>query len=411
MKILCLIDSLGSGGAQRQIVELAKGFAGRGHEVRVLVYHDEPHFEEELRTRNILVQKIDTKSRIARYFRIRQVLRSGWQDVILAFLVGPCLYAELAMVPSFNSGLVVSERSANPQLMCGGSRVVRQFHRLADAVVCNSHTNRLALGSVHVGLRDRATTIYNLVDLERFKPRVSAGSYEWASNSRNGYHPLNVVICASYQENKNLLGVARALKLLRDRLSRPLITVRWYGRFPRDQSYKSYMEDYVRQSGIAHMLQLNTATNDVADVIHAADFVGLFSFHEGLPNAICEGMACGKPVVMSNVCDAGNLVKEGLNGFLCDPYDVDDIARSFERAYKLPQGERRSMGEWSRETALRLFDPETILNCYERILSSVAFGKRLPRMDHSPTTAPQSAVDTILRWQRMRGQSLKCSKG
>jgi len=171
------------------------------------------------------------------------------------------------------------------------------------------------------------------------------------------------------------------------------------------------MEDYVRQSGIAHMLQLNTATNDVADVIHAADFVGLFSFHEGLPNAICEGMACGKPVVMSNVCDAGNLVKEGLNGFLCDPYDVDDIARSFERAYKLPQGERRSMGEWSRETALRLFDPETILNCYERILSSVAFGKRLPRMDHSPTTAPQSAVDTILRWQRMRGQSLKCSKG
>ena len=39
MKILCVIDSLGSGGAQRQLVGLAIGFKERGHEVSFLVYH------------------------------------------------------------------------------------------------------------------------------------------------------------------------------------------------------------------------------------------------------------------------------------------------------------------------------------------------------------------------------------
>ena len=39
MKILCLIDDLGSGGAQRQLVNLSKGFVSRGHEVSFLVYH------------------------------------------------------------------------------------------------------------------------------------------------------------------------------------------------------------------------------------------------------------------------------------------------------------------------------------------------------------------------------------
>lgn len=39
MKILCVIDCLGSGGAQRQLVNLATAFKEKGHEVSFLVYH------------------------------------------------------------------------------------------------------------------------------------------------------------------------------------------------------------------------------------------------------------------------------------------------------------------------------------------------------------------------------------
>jgi len=38
MIILCVIDTLGSGGAQRQLVNIAIGFKERGHTVSFLVY-------------------------------------------------------------------------------------------------------------------------------------------------------------------------------------------------------------------------------------------------------------------------------------------------------------------------------------------------------------------------------------
>ena len=44
MKILCVIDSLGSGGAQRQIVNLACGLKKKGHDVDVFVYFPEFSF-------------------------------------------------------------------------------------------------------------------------------------------------------------------------------------------------------------------------------------------------------------------------------------------------------------------------------------------------------------------------------
>ena len=47
MRILCVIDSLGSGGAQRQMVSLAQGMVARSHEVEFFVYHPElDHFKQ-----------------------------------------------------------------------------------------------------------------------------------------------------------------------------------------------------------------------------------------------------------------------------------------------------------------------------------------------------------------------------
>ena len=44
MKILCVIDSLGSGGAQRQMVNLARGFKSKGYDVEMLIYYPQLNF-------------------------------------------------------------------------------------------------------------------------------------------------------------------------------------------------------------------------------------------------------------------------------------------------------------------------------------------------------------------------------
>ena len=53
MKLLCVIDSIGSGGAQRQLVSIAKGIKAKGHCVSFLVYHNEPFYIQDLIDTNV----------------------------------------------------------------------------------------------------------------------------------------------------------------------------------------------------------------------------------------------------------------------------------------------------------------------------------------------------------------------
>ena len=116
MKILCFIDNLGSGGAQRQLVNLAILFKQNGHEIKFLVYGDSDFFAEKLVKNNIEIIKIEGKNYISRLFKIRKFIRKGWQDIVISFLETPnfisCFSAKSSICsnvnPSVKSGYLYS---------------------------------------------------------------------------------------------------------------------------------------------------------------------------------------------------------------------------------------------------------------------------------------------------------------
>jgi glycosyltransferase involved in cell wall biosynthesis len=58
----------------------------------------------------------------------------------------------------------------------------------------------------------------------------------------------------------------------------------------------------------------------------AARVVALPSSCEGVPTALIEGMAAGRPVVATNVGHVASIVDEGVEGFLFDPGNVATLA-------------------------------------------------------------------------------------
>src|SRR4051794_14611915 len=106
MRITGIIDSLVSGGAQRQLCTLATLFKKQGHDVSLLTYHSFDFFLPMIQEAGIGYRCLQSKSRLGRIWAIRRALRGGEQDVVLAFLDGPCLYAELAALPFRRWGLV-----------------------------------------------------------------------------------------------------------------------------------------------------------------------------------------------------------------------------------------------------------------------------------------------------------------
>ena len=112
MKILLVIDHFGSGGAQRQIVELAYGLKQHGHEVEMFVYvPQQVFFRSRLDEQQIIVHEY---AKVRRFsfgviFRLAALMRDGGFDIVISYLKNPNVYAELAKLISGGNLVGISD--------------------------------------------------------------------------------------------------------------------------------------------------------------------------------------------------------------------------------------------------------------------------------------------------------------
>ena len=94
----------------------------------------------------------------------------------------------------------------------------------------------------------------------------------------------------------------------------------------------------------------------------------LSSYHEGLNRSLMEGCALGKPIIASDIPGCRETVREGENGYLVPPKDVNALADAMLRYLSLSDEEKESMSINSRRLAEARFDIKYVKSCYERIL-------------------------------------------
>jgi len=374
MKIVCVIDHLGPGGAQRQLTTLALFFKKMGHEVSFLTYHENDFFLLELDEAAIPVTRVSHGWKIRRALALRKIFKSFGQDVVLAFLEGPSLYAELATLPFHNWGLVVSERlEIKPWKFLTDWK--KLFHHLADYVTTNSHKNRIVLERAFPKLAGRVVTIYNCVDLSFFRPRNPTRPRD--------LDEVRFVVVASYQERKNTLGLIGAIASVLQKRPSLKIRVDWYGDIPLllhgrpNTRYLDKAQEAIRLLSLTNQIALHPAQKNIVEKYQSADAVILPSFREGLPNTICEGMACGCPILTSNIGDAKVFVNPGHNGFLFDPSSTKDMARAIIDFCDLSPERWTEMGRESRRIAEQFFSPKNTANAYIRLLKAATARRRI----------------------------------
>jgi glycosyltransferase involved in cell wall biosynthesis len=347
MKILCVIDSLGSGGAQNQLVKLAKGFHENGHEVSFLTYHNLDFFKEELIKNNITVHCIEDPSYLKRVWKMRTFIRSGRYDAVLSFLETPNFICEIAGLPFRKWKLIVGERSANPNIEKSFKlKSYRWFHFLADFVVSNSNTNRDIVKRVNRLIPlEKLKVIYNLVD---------TGSYKTIKRSTS-QNRLVLLIAASHQKLKNLNGLIEAVNLLTE-TEKSKLRIHWYG----DEADSSFnnAKNKIQKYSLEDNFVFYKATRDIKNRMLEADIIGLFSFYEGFPNTICEAMSLAKPVICSSVSDIPDA------RYLFNPNNTDEIAKVLSNVLKLNDIELEAIGNVNKGIANTLFDKGLIISQY-----------------------------------------------
>lgn len=356
MKVLCFIDSLGSGGAQRQLVELAKGFKEMGYEVSFLTYHNINFFKPELDALDISVQIIIEPNYLKRLFKIRKEIRKHRPNVVISFLEAANFMATFAGFPFRKWQLVVGERSANPQILKSYKlRFYRWFHLFTDYVVANSHKNMELVSKVNLLLGDKKKkVIYNIVKVPPLK-----------EITRENKNKTRIVIAASYRPVKNLDGLIEAVNSLPLNYKEKL-EVQWYGN-KTETPYLNAALKMIDNYNLCDCIYLNEATNVIYDKYQKADFIGLFSHYEGFPNTICEGMAIGKPIIASKVSDLPLLLNENENGIFCHPNDITSIKSALIKAINLSEIDKEEMGARNKLFAAEKFNKQRICNEYLKL--------------------------------------------
>lgn len=361
MYILLIIDSLGSGGAQRQVVTLAKLFKEKNFDVSVLCYAQEDFFSKSLENSAIPIHWEIEPNFLKRILRIRRFIRKGEYDAVISFMDTPNFLNNFAAIGGRSWKVITSERSSKEQyLFTKQGKIFGWFQRFSDAIICNSY-NAMAMWEKHYpNYKEKLSVIYNPVLL----PEIT----QIYIPKKNG--KLHVVIAASYQYLKNPIGLINAISLMSQE-EKSELQVDWFGRKEVSKgNTRAYDEstELIHQFEIQDTIRLNNESKDIANIMNNSDVVALLSKLEGLPNAICEGMMLGKPIIMTKVSDYQELVDDS-NGVLCDWDKPETIKNALLFMMERKNQELITMGQQSKKKAHRLFSKEIITDKWMDVIN------------------------------------------
>ena len=123
------------------------------------------------------------------------------------------------------------------------------------------------------------------------------------------------------------------------------------------------IQDRISKHGLQGRFVLRGFIHDVSSFYAGLDVYLNTSLHEGIPMSILEAMAHGVPPVVPRVGGLGEIVTDGVDGYLVDTRDPKDFAEKCLSLYK-NETLRRNMARAAREKIIRQFSIERMVNAY-----------------------------------------------
>lgn len=357
-KILCLIDGFTLGGAERQLIGLASLLKQNGYEVELGSYIESDFYTKLISEcgLNHTILKVKQNA-LSKLLAVRSHIRKNNYDVIIAYKDGPTIISCLIKLFRAKFKLIVSERNTT-QNLSKKDYIKFWLYRFSDYIVPNSYSQEKFIRSHYPKLGIRTITITNFTDIEHFQP------------AKNNHHDRLIILTAArIARQKNILNYISAVKKVVDRNVH--LRFVWYGDIQKGQEeYGKECMNRIKELNLESIFEFRPASKNILTEYQNCDVFCLPSIYEGYPNVICEAMSCGKPIICSNVCDNPFIVEKNKNGYMFNPYDVDDIKNKILKICSLSYSERLLLGKYSRKIAEERFSEKMFVNKYIKLIES-----------------------------------------
>ena len=339
MRILLLTTGLRLGGAERQVVDLATAFVAQGHDVTIMSLTPEQEIAIPDTVQVVRLDMVKTPVSLIRTLRQARRWLTTWQpDVIHAHMFHANIFARMLGARDAIGNRLPLICTAHSLREGGFARMLA--YRLTDrACALTTHVSaegRQAMLDRRAAPAHRIRVMPNGIDLHRFRPdaekrRVMRERLACGPDSRlvlnvgrlvpeKAQHHLIVAFAALEQE----APTGNTLRLL----------------VAGDGPLRAALQARIDAQGLGSKVALLGARSDVPDLMNAADLFVLSSKLEGLPLVVAEAMACGLPVVATDVPGIRALLHEPAG--IVPAGDIAGLTAAMGRALAAPPDTRDS---------------------------------------------------------------------
>jgi glycosyltransferase involved in cell wall biosynthesis len=363
MSVVFVISTLGSGGAERVVSTMANWWAQRGRPVTILTLDgasSEPFYALQSAVRHLRLGLAGDsnglwsglRNNVSRLVHLRRMLARLENAAIISFGTETNCLVLLASL-GLRRRVVVSER-CDPRFI-PRRRVWRWLRHVsypfASAVVVQTKEV-----SRYFSDSDRVAVIQN--PIARVLPESASMRDDIEAVIPGRPFVLGIGRLVE-QKGFDLLISAFALVAA----SHPEWSLLILG----EGTERQVLEEQVHHLGLAQRVRLPGVVVQPQLVFQEADLFVLSSRFEGFPNALCEAMASGLPVIATD-CPSGpdEIVRDGVDGVLVPPENAEQLAAAMSRLMGNSEV-RRTLGERASEISERL-KLEAIMSQWERTL-------------------------------------------
>jgi glycosyltransferase involved in cell wall biosynthesis len=356
LRVLYVINGLGTGGAERSLAELLPALPGEGIEpVVTCLYRRDHGVQDAVVSSGVDVRFLEPPGLPGRVAALRRVIRSVRPEVVHTTIFESDLVGRLAAAGTGAAVLTSLVNTSYDPIRLRDPGVRPGRLRAAQAVDAwtarwlTTHFHAITRTVKRAAVRSLGIAPHRITVIERGRDpaRLGVGTPERRAAARAELglpEDAEVLVTVGRHEfQKGHTHLLEAVRLLRDR--RPGLVLLLAGR---RGNVSAVLDEQLARDGLGPNTRLLGHREDVPEILAAGDVFVFPSLYEGLGGAVIEAMALGLPIVASDLEAVREVVEPDGNALLVRPGAAGDLAGAIGRVLDEPPL-RRSFGERSRQ--------------------------------------------------------------
>jgi len=323
IKLLRIVSNLGIGGVQKRMVSLLPKLDKKRYSIIVCSFKP-GELQNRLEQSEIPVRIVSRRFKFdpVCIYKLRSIMKKENIDIVHTHCHKPNttgrLAAKLAGVPV----VITNEHNVDSWKSNWQLTLDRRLATYSDRIIAVSEAvKNFYVENANIPA-DKFEVIYNGVDLDFWQNNILSQETIAEKKTKLGLSQDDKVIVniGRLHPQKGHEYLFRAVRKIIPRMKNLKFLI------VGDGSMKDSLELLSERLGIKKYVIFTGKRDDIKDILCFSDISVLSSIREGFSNVILESMACGKPVIATDVGGNNEIIIDGENGFIVPSRDEDTLA-------------------------------------------------------------------------------------